>query len=139
MELFSFGSGGWKEGTEGNEIMGDPEGKWINMALDSDNARIILETKGLSQRLLEGISTEVVMSFKDMMLSFEGAGELKISFISHTVEKEGMVYKVSRRSVLAFLLESNNNPAGKMKKACCLPVVGCKSNPAHASMSKFKT
>ena len=116
-ELFSFGSGSWKEGSEADATMQEVDGRWLHMQLGDANARVILENKSLPDAI--AVKTEVPITLKELLLALETSGEVNVAVNSHLVAREGVTFKVSSCAPLAFLLDA------KVKKAClpCLLTV----------------
>lgn len=116
-ELFSFGSGSWKEGKDADASMQEVDGKWLNMQMCDANARVILEKKSLPDTIT--VKTEVPITLKELLLALETSGEVNVGINSHLVARDGVTFKVSRCASLAFLLDS------KPTKKACLPCPLC--------------
>ncbi|CAK9101906.1 Uncharacterized protein SCF082_LOCUS47637 [Durusdinium trenchii] len=73
-ELFSFGSGEWREASEADEVMQDTSGRWYPFVVSTETL-LCLEKQGLPEHLQQLPSIESPVAVSSLLAEMEDSGE----------------------------------------------------------------
>eukprot|EP00435_Cladocopium_sp_Y103_P069260 s569_g33.t1 len=117
-ELFSFGSGDWRAGQDGVEVMSsDSCGRWFSFSIDSETL-ILLEKKNLPDHVASLPCVNTPVPVKTVLRELEDSGEVKLAVTNHKIAGETL----ECTKPLAFLMdppkdrEEGGKPAKKKQK-----------------------
>eukprot|EP00434_Breviolum_minutum_P009292 symbB.v1.2.008188.t2/scaffold450.1/size202773/7 len=101
-EMFSFGSGEWRNGSEASELMSDAEGRWFSFQVNLDSI-MLLEKRGVPNHLqsLPCIDNPVPLSV--IIRELEDAGEVKLALSHHSLNEARD--QVTSDKPLVFVME----------------------------------
>lgn len=143
-EMFSFGSGEWRNGAEANEITSDAEGRWFSFNVSMKTV-VIMERKTLPSHLQSLPFVDNPVELATVIRELEDAGEVKLAISHHSMNAAHDEISVDKP--LVFVVEppkdteddETQKKKKKKKNKQSKPAVNMNTFGNGLSISKFKT
>eukprot|EP00435_Cladocopium_sp_Y103_P023953 s3522_g5.t2 len=112
-ELFSFGSGEWREGGEASEVTACADGRWFSFAASLDSI-FLLEKKTVPEHLMDLSVLDRPVFLRKILAELEDHGEVGVRVSHHTMSADEPNPKPEK--ALVFVLdEVKDEPDGQGK------------------------